>query len=209
MAEIALGDVFFKLIFAVQPSDDLTRGGVIDVTISAQDTLRGFSQMIEPNILEMDDIVSKFQCEIIAADGRRRVEKRMAIFIALAQSVALAEAEGRNAREYWLQCGIDAMGGQVSPNCGRPARYGAHMQKRRHASPVIDGIVIPEKWFAPKLIGNSREMARRIFARTDFSAGPEDLDCRIEETTEILQIVRGAPAEEPVENWIVAVITRA
>lgn len=83
------------------------------------------------------------------------------------------------------------------------------MQELRHARAIVDGIIVPEKWFAPELAFNARQMPDGIFARADFFASPENTNAGIEQATNVFKIVRRTCAEDAIEHGIVRVIARA
>src|SRR6185437_14363603 len=95
---------------------------------------------------------------------------------------------------------------EMSADVRRSSSDCPHMKIRRHAPAVIDGVIVPEEWLASKLFCDALQMARRVFARADFFACPEDLDGRIEQPPKVLQIICRSLAEKAVEHRIVAVV---
>src|SRR5215472_17299404 len=101
------------------------------------------------------------------------------------------------------------MGDDVIADRGRPARERAQMQVARHALPVIDRIIVPEKRLAAELFGHAREMPGAELFRAHLFARPEDLNGAIEPPAEIFEIALGSFAEETIEHRIIGVIAPA
>ena len=82
----------------------------------------------------------------------RRASQAGAVLVGLALRVALGQRQRRDAEQHRLQAGVHRVGRQVRADRRRPAGEGAQVEERRHAGPVVDRIVVPERRLAAQLL---------------------------------------------------------
>src|SRR5690554_4139954 len=83
------------------------------------------------------------------------------------------------------------------------------MKMLRHAVAVVHRVVVPEYWFAPKLLIHTLEMPWGDLSGTDLLPGPENLDIMIQQAAKGFQIARRALTEHPVQHRIIRIVTGA
>src|SRR5687768_5508371 len=161
---------------AVEPGEDLAGGGMVEGRVTLAQAGAAVAEAVAAAVLEGEQITADPDRQFLAEHlGGGAVESR-AIFISVAEPVAVDERQSRNAAQHRLRGEVDAVSREMLADRRRPAGESAQVQMLRHARAVVDRIIVPEERLAAEQGGDAGEMARRIFLADHLFAGPHDVD---------------------------------
>ena len=178
-------------------------------SIAGAQARRTIAEPVKPAIIERDEIGLEHCRQRFADNLDRSRHERTAIGIVVPQSVGISQRQRRNAPQRRLQGGIDRVTADPRRNRRPTPRKSAQVQILTHPRTIVHRIIVPQTDLAPEPVRDIAQVTGRIVGRAHFLARPVDLNRRIDQPTEILEIAGRARAKDTVEQRIIRIIARA